>query len=91
MVSWDSKQERRAAEHISHLAPSTQRNERAGGRRGRELGSARRMPGWWGTGDLGYTKMGKEDLGKILLFLQRWDFGLQKDPIFCQKREERAG
>lgn len=76
VVSWDSGQEKecRATEQISHLALSTQRNEKAGGGvegGGREPGSALSTLGqWeWGAGDLGYTEMG-EDLGKILLCLQ---------------------
>ena len=94
VVSWDSEQEkeRRATEQISHLSLSTQRNEKAGGGGGaQEPGSALSTPGRWGTGDLGYTKTGKEDLGKILLLLQGWDFGLQQDPILCQTERKELG
>lgn len=48
----------------------------------------------WGdgaAGGLGYTEMGQEDLSKILLLLQDWDFGLQQDAILCQTGEEGAG
>lgn len=48
VVSWDSEQEKehRALEHISHLALSTQGNEKSGGvSGGQELGSACSTPG----------------------------------------------
>lgn len=63
------------------------RKPRGGG--GQELGSAHSTPGRWGTRDLAYTEMGKEDLGKILLLLQGWDFGLQQD-LLCVKWRGRS-
>lgn len=41
--------------------------------------------------DLGYTKMGKEDLGKTLLLQHSWDFGLQQDPALCQRERKELG
>lgn len=73
VVSWDSEpeEERRATAQISHLAPGTPRNQRAGGHGG--IGSQALtgdLPGAWAMGCRGWgcAKMGREDASNILLF-----------------------
>lgn len=64
-------------ERLSHLAPGSREwQSLRGGDSSRDLPAAER---------LGYNKMGKEHLGKILLLRQSWNFGLQQDPTLCQR------
>lgn len=68
---------------MNHLALGTrERQSPEGGGRSRDRPSQK---------DLGYTKSGKEDLGKILLLWQSWDFGLQQDPTLSQRERKELG